>query len=101
MKLSAKEHVAVVRLAFDREVKIPQPEQPPGELRYVIFREAPHYVAQGLNVELSSFGATPEEAAENLREAFCCLYELPRTALAGRKARAVRNVSIPVYAEAV
>ena len=59
MKLSAKEQATVVRLAFDREVAIPQPEQPPGELRYVIFREAPHFVAPGLNVELSSFGTTP------------------------------------------
>ena len=38
-------------------------------IQYCVFREAPHYVAQCLNVDVASFGATPEEAVANLKEA--------------------------------
>jgi predicted RNase H-like HicB family nuclease len=38
-------------------------------IQYCIYREPPHYVAQCLNVDVSSFGATPEEAVANMKEA--------------------------------
>lgn len=38
-------------------------------IQYCVYREAPHYVAQCLNVDVSSFGASPEEAVANLKEA--------------------------------
>lgn len=39
------------------------------ELKNVIWREGAFYVAQCLNVDVSSFGKTKEEALENLQEA--------------------------------
>jgi predicted RNase H-like HicB family nuclease len=38
-------------------------------LQSVVYREAEHYVAQCLNVDVSSFGDTEAEALDNLREA--------------------------------
>jgi len=38
-------------------------------LQSVVFREGEHYVAQCLNIDVSSFGATEAEALANLREA--------------------------------
>ena len=40
-----------------------------GELKNVVWREGKHYVAQSLNVDVSSFGETRTEALHNLREA--------------------------------
>lgn len=38
-------------------------------LKYLIYREGDYYVSQCLNVEVSSFGATIDEALANLKEA--------------------------------
>ena len=38
-------------------------------LKYVIFSDGKYYVAQCLNVDVSSFGSTIEEATRNLKEA--------------------------------
>jgi len=38
-------------------------------IKYVIYREDEFYVAQALNVEVSSFGDTPGEAIANLQDA--------------------------------
>jgi predicted RNase H-like HicB family nuclease len=38
-------------------------------MNYVIYREGEFYVAQCLNVDVSSFGSTREEAVANLKEA--------------------------------
>lgn len=38
-------------------------------LKHIIWREGKHYVAQCLNVDVSSFGDTREEALKNLQEA--------------------------------
>ena len=38
-------------------------------MAYCVYREDEFFVAQCLNVDLSSFGATREEAVANLREA--------------------------------
>lgn len=39
------------------------------ELKNVVWREGKYYVAQGLNVDVSSFGKTKKEALANLQEA--------------------------------
>ncbi len=39
------------------------------QMAYCVYREDEFYVAQCLNVDVSSFGATREEAVANLREA--------------------------------
>lgn len=44
-------------------------------IKFCIHKEPPHYVAQCLNVEVSSFGATVEEAIGNLKEAVELYFE--------------------------
>lgn len=39
------------------------------EMKYLIYKEEAYYVAQCLNVDVSSFGKTVKEAATNLMEA--------------------------------
>ena len=41
----------------------------------VIWKEGKHYVAQGLNVDVSSFGNTKKEALRNLDEAVELYFE--------------------------
>jgi predicted RNase H-like HicB family nuclease len=45
------------------------------QLQCVVYRERDHYVAQCLNVDVSSFGASESEALENLREALELYFE--------------------------
>lgn len=45
------------------------------EFKNVLWREGEHYVAQSLNVDVSSFGATKDEALLNLREALLLFFE--------------------------
>jgi len=44
-------------------------------IKYCVYKESPHYVAQCLNVEVSSFGETVEEAIRNLKEAVELYFE--------------------------
>jgi predicted RNase H-like HicB family nuclease len=44
-------------------------------LHSVVYREAEHYVAQCLNVDVSSFGDSDAEALANLREALEFYFE--------------------------
>jgi predicted RNase H-like HicB family nuclease len=44
-------------------------------IKYCIYKETPYYVAQCLNVDVSSFGQTVEEAAANLKEAVELYFE--------------------------
>ena len=44
-------------------------------LNYCVCKEAPYYVAQCLNVEISSFGESVEEAIHHLREAVELYFE--------------------------
>ena len=44
-------------------------------IKYCVYQEAPYYVAQCLNVEVSSFGDTVAEALENLKEAVELYFE--------------------------
>ena len=39
------------------------------KLENIIWKEGKHYVAQCLNIDISSFGDTREEALKNLQEA--------------------------------
>jgi len=45
------------------------------KLKYVIYREGKYYVAQCLNVDVSTFGASIQEAQQNLREAVELYFE--------------------------
>jgi predicted RNase H-like HicB family nuclease len=45
------------------------------KIKYVIYKEGKHYVAQCLNVDISSFGATIDEASANLKEALQLYFE--------------------------
>lgn len=44
-------------------------------LKFVVYREDKHYVAQCLNVDVSSFGETIDEAIRNLKEAVELYFE--------------------------
>lgn len=45
------------------------------EIKYVIYHEGEHYVAQCLNVDVSSFGMTIDEAIQNITEAVELYFE--------------------------
>lgn len=45
------------------------------EINYVVWQEEKYYVARCLNVEVSSFGETLQEAIDNLKEAVELYYE--------------------------
>jgi len=44
-------------------------------LKYIVYREGKHYVSQCLNVDISSFGSTIQEAIDNLVEALELYFE--------------------------
>ncbi|MBW1903664.1 MAG: type II toxin-antitoxin system HicB family antitoxin [Deltaproteobacteria bacterium] len=44
-------------------------------IKYVVYREGKYYVSQCLNVDLSSFGKTIDEAITALKEAVCLYFE--------------------------
>lgn len=44
-------------------------------LKNILWKEGKHYVAQCLNVDVSSFGKTKAEAAKNLKEALDLYFE--------------------------
>jgi len=45
------------------------------KIKYVIYKEGKYYVSQCLNVDVSSFGATIDEASANLKEALQLFFE--------------------------
>lgn len=45
------------------------------KLKYVIYREDKFYVAQCLNVDVSTFGGSIQEAQQNLKEAVELYFE--------------------------
>ena len=45
------------------------------ELQNVVWKEGKHYIAQCLNVDVSSFGKTKNEALKNLNEALELYFE--------------------------
>ena len=44
-------------------------------VKYCLYKEDPYFVAQGLSVDVSTFGNTREEAAANFREALQLYFE--------------------------
>lgn len=44
-------------------------------IKYVIYQEGEHYIAQCLNVDVSSFGGSITEAINNIKEAVELYYE--------------------------
>jgi predicted RNase H-like HicB family nuclease len=44
-------------------------------LKYVVYKEDKYYVSQCLNVDVSSFGNTIQEAIDNLNEALALYFE--------------------------
>ena len=44
-------------------------------LKYIIYREEKYYVAQCLNVDVSGFGESIQEAQKNLKEALELYFE--------------------------
>ena len=61
-------------------------------LKNIIWREGKHYVAQCLNVEVSSFGKTKLEAEKNLKEALELYFEDVNTSK-------VRKIDEPIIVE--
>jgi predicted RNase H-like HicB family nuclease len=45
------------------------------KIKYVIYKEGKYYVSQCLNVDISSFGTTIDEASANLKEALQLYFE--------------------------
>jgi predicted RNase H-like HicB family nuclease len=65
------------------------------DVQTVVFREGGHVVAQCLDVDVSSFGASEEEALGNLREALELYFEdAPADALAKVEGPAVRRLTL-------
>jgi len=44
-------------------------------LKYIVYKEGKYYVSQCLNVDVSSFGNTIDEAISNLKEALELYFE--------------------------
>jgi len=44
-------------------------------IKYLVYREGEYFVSQSLNVEVSSFGKTIDEATLNLKEALDLYFE--------------------------
>lgn len=44
-------------------------------LKYIVYKEGEYFVSQCLNVDVSSFGQSIEEAIENLNEALTLYFE--------------------------
>ena len=45
------------------------------KIKYVIYKEGKYFVSQCLNVDVSSFGSTIDEASANLKEALQLYFE--------------------------
>jgi predicted RNase H-like HicB family nuclease len=64
-------------------------------LQSVVYREDKHYVAQCLNVDVSSFGDTEAKAVTNLQEALELYFEdAPATDAAPVEAAEVRTLTL-------
>jgi len=64
-------------------------------LQSVVYREGKHYVAECLNVDVSSFGDTRAEAVANLKEALELYFEdAPATNATSVDAPEVRTLTL-------
>jgi predicted RNase H-like HicB family nuclease len=65
------------------------------DLQSIVYRDGEHYVAQCLNVDVSSFGASESQALENLQEALELYFEdAPDDAVAAVEAPEVRRLTL-------
>lgn len=65
------------------------------DVQAVVYREGEHYVAKCLNVDVSSFGDTEEEALANLQEALELYFEdMPETVVTSVEAPEVRQLTV-------
>jgi predicted RNase H-like HicB family nuclease len=65
------------------------------DLQSVVYREDEHYVAQCLNVDVSSFGDTESDALSNLQEALELYFEdMPVSHAAPVEAAEVRTLTL-------
>ncbi len=46
-------------------------------IKYIVYKEGEYYVSQCLNVDVSSFGNTIQEAIDNLNEALVLYFDEP------------------------
>jgi predicted RNase H-like HicB family nuclease len=61
----------------------------------VVYREGEHFVAQCLNVDVSSFGDSEEEALANLQEALELYFEdMPETVVTQVEAPELRQLTV-------
>ena len=63
-------------------------------LYYIIWKEGKYYVSQCLNVDVSSFGESRQEAIENLNEAVA-LYSEEQTTLPHEMIEQPEIISVP------
>lgn len=63
-------------------------------LQNVVFRERSHYVAQCLNVDVSSFGATEQEALAHLQEALELYFEDASSEIAPVEAPGLKQLTL-------
>ena len=59
----------------------------PLQLKNIVWKEGRYYVAQCLNVDVSSFGKTKKEASMNLREAIELYFEGAKSIVATKVER--------------
>jgi predicted RNase H-like HicB family nuclease len=45
------------------------------QIKYIVYKEGKYYIAQSLNVDVSSFGESIDEATKNLKEALDLFFE--------------------------
>jgi predicted RNase H-like HicB family nuclease len=55
-------------------------------IKFYVYKEHPYYVAQCINVDVSSFGDSIEQAIENLKEAVALYLDEPSGSAAYRPA---------------
>jgi predicted RNase H-like HicB family nuclease len=46
-------------------------------IKYIVYKEDKHYVSQCINIDVSSFGNTIQEAIDNLNEALTLYFDEP------------------------
>lgn len=66
-------------------------------LKSVVWKEGKHYVAQCLDIDVSSFGNSRRDALDNLQEALALYFEDDKSKPVAR-VRKPRVVSVPVRA---
>lgn len=65
------------------------------DLQSIVWKEGKHYIAQCLDVDVSSFGSTKKQALKNLREALELYFEdEPKSKISKVKNPEIINLSL-------